>query len=59
MRKLMMAVAVACVWIGAAPCLHAQAAFPGTTANTNRDNNASIDQDVSLLRQDLRSKKKQ
>lgn len=42
------------------PGLHAQAASSGqATASANKNDQASIDQDVSLLRQDLRSKKKQ
>ena len=60
MRKITMAaVALACAWTGAAPALHAQAASSATAASQSKDNQASIDQDVSLLRQDLRSKKKQ
>jgi hypothetical protein len=40
--------------------VHAQAASAGqATASTAKDNEVSIDQDISLLRQDLRSKKKQ
>lgn len=42
------------------PASFAQATSSGTsTASAAKDNQASIDQDVSLLRQDLRSKKKQ
>jgi hypothetical protein len=42
------------------PGLRAQAASSGeTSAASNKDNQASIDQSVALLRQDLRSGKKQ
>jgi len=41
------------------PTLCAQAGSGQATASANKDNQASIDQDVSLLRQDLRSAKKQ
>lgn len=53
------ALVLACAWIGAAPILHAQTASSAPTASPNKNNQASIDQDVALLRQDIRSKKKQ
>ena len=54
-----MALALSGVWIGASPNLQAQTAAPAATASPSKSNQAAIDQDVSLLRQDLRSKKKQ
>ena len=47
-------------WLLWAPSLHAQAASSGQAGTLfSKDNQASIDQKVSLLRQDLRSQKKQ
>jgi predicted transposase YdaD len=41
------------------PGLHAQAASSGQASTSSKDNQASIDQSVALLRQDLQSSKKQ
>jgi len=54
-----MALVLSGVWIGASPNLQAQTTAPAATASPSKSNQAAIDQDVSLLRQDLRSKKKQ
>jgi len=54
----MASLALACACFGTAPVLHAQTQS-SATASPSKNNQASIDQDVSLLRQDIRSKKKQ
>jgi len=60
MKKLMkLALGLAGVWLLTVPVLHAQATSSGQTASGAKANQATIDQDVSLLRQDIRSKKKQ
>ena len=47
-------------WLLSLPTLHAQAAPAGQeSAASSKDNEASIDKSVALLRQDLRSGKKQ
>ena len=47
-------------WLLCVPSVHAQATSAGqASTSTAKDNQASIDQSVSLLRQDLRSAKKQ
>ena len=46
-------------WLLSVPSRHTQAASPGQTSTaSSKDNQASIDENVALLRQDLRSKKK-
>jgi hypothetical protein len=62
MKRLILLVAVLLTgtWLLRAPSLHAQAASSGQASKTpSQDNEASIDQNVALLRQDLRSAKKQ
>jgi len=47
-------------WVLSLPMLHAQATSSGqASAASSKDNEASIDKSVALLRQDLRSNKKQ
>jgi hypothetical protein len=58
-RTFLVALVLAGTWFLAAAGLHAQAGSSGTSASASKDNQASLDQDVALLRQDLRSKKKQ
>jgi len=57
-KTLFVALALAGAYFLAVPDVHAQAAS-GQPAAKPAQNQASIDQDVALLRQDLRSKKKQ
>lgn len=61
MKKIVLgAFVLAGVYFVGVPTSHAQATSSGqASASTQSNNQASIDQDVSLLRQDLRSKKKQ
>jgi hypothetical protein len=61
MKKIMVAaLLMAGAYFAGAPASHAQTTSSGQApASTKSNNQASIDQDVSLLRQDLRSKKKQ
>jgi len=60
MRKLMkVALGLVGVWLLAVPVLRAQATSSGQTTSGAKTNQATIDQDVALLRQDIRSKKKQ
>lgn len=61
MKKIVLgAFVLAGVYFVGVPTSHAQATSSGQApASTQSNNQASIDQDVSLLRQDLRSKKKQ
>ena len=58
--KRIAVVLLTATWLPWVPTLHAQAA-PSVQASaaSNSDNQASIDQSVALLRQDLRSGKKQ
>jgi hypothetical protein len=59
-RLIVVAVLLTGTWLLWVPCLHAQAASSGqTSATSSNDNQASIDQSVALLRQNLRSNKKQ
>jgi hypothetical protein len=51
-NKLMVALVLGCMGFAAVPCAHAQAA-------ANKDSQTVTEQDVKLLRQDLRSQKKQ
>jgi len=60
MKKIMIAALVlAGGWFLRLPTLYSQAASSRATASAGKDNQASIDQDIALLRQDIRSKKKQ
>jgi len=60
MKKLMkVALGLVGVWLLAVPVLRAQATSSGQTTSGAKTNQATIDQDVALLRQDIRSKKKQ
>jgi len=61
MKTIMIAALVlAGGWFLRVPTLHGQAGSSAQPpASTSKDNQASIDQDIALLRQDLRSKKKQ
>jgi hypothetical protein len=60
MKTFVVAILLAFAWTARPSNLPAQAASPGQSAAApSAPNQASIDQSVSLLRQDLRSKKKQ
>lgn len=60
MRKLILVVVLAGTWLLSIPSLHPQAASSGQApAASSKDDEASIDRSVALLRQDLRSGKKQ
>jgi len=59
-KKMLAGLALTAICFLSAQGLHAQATPSGqVTASASKDNQASVDQDVSLLRQDIRSKKKQ
>jgi hypothetical protein len=59
-RLIVVAVLLTGIWLQWVPGLHAQAASSGQASTASgKDDQASIDQSVALLRQDLRSGKKQ
>ena len=60
-RLILVVVLPTAVWMLCAPSLHAQAASSQQQASapSTQNNQASVDQSVALLRQDLRSDKKQ
>ena len=59
-RLILVTVLLTDTWLLSIPSLHTQAASSGqASAPSSRDNQASIDQSIALLRQDLRSGKKQ
>jgi hypothetical protein len=59
-RLIVVAVLLTGTWLLSVSSFQAQAASSGQVATTSgKDNQASIDQSVALLRQDLRSDKKQ
>ena len=59
-KKMLAGLVLTAIWFLSAHGLHAQATPSGqATASASKDSQASVDQDVSLLRQDIRSKKKQ
>jgi len=59
-RLTLLMVMLAGTWLLSLPSLHTKAASLGQASGTSStDNQASIDQSVALLRQDLRSGKKQ
>jgi hypothetical protein len=62
MKKVLLATLVLTGgWFLGTSAMHMQAASSGqaTASSAGKDNEASVDQDISLLRQDLRSKRKQ
>ena len=59
MKKMIAVLLLTGAGLLAAPYLNAQAATSGQSSTPAATNQAAIDQNVSLLRQDLRSKKKQ
>ena len=59
-KKMLAGFALTAIWFLSGQGLIAQATSSGqATASASKDSQASVDQDVSLLRQDIRSKKKQ
>ena len=59
-RLMVVAVLLTGTWLLSVPSLQAQVASSGQVSTTSsKDNQASIDQSVALLRQDLRSDEKQ
>jgi hypothetical protein len=60
MKRLILAVLLTVTWLLWVPSLHTQAASSGQTSTaSSKQDQASIDKSVALLRQDLRSAKKQ
>src|SRR5215472_2314915 len=58
-KKMLAGLALTAIWFLSAHGLHAQATLGQATASADKDNQAAMDQNVSLLREDIRSKKKQ
>jgi hypothetical protein len=59
MKRLILAALLTGTWLLSVPSLHAQTTSSGQASASSKEDQASIDQSVTLLRQDLRSDKKQ